>query len=112
MAYRVSKQIEREMRAALRKEINRQGLIDTGLLYDSIEVYAEIDDFGVMEVTVDAMDYIKFLWVPYKLDQFIYSGNMVSRAYAGWLYERAKKYPLLDFGSNNFKATIVFNIPE
>lgn len=108
---RVSKSIEREWRNALRRLIRKRGLIDTGLLVESVEIRANIDDFGVLEIDIESVDYIKYLYEPYKLDEFIYTSNLVSRAYAGWVAEKAKQFPLIDW-SMKLKPKIVVNLPE
>lgn len=106
---RVLKSIERDWRNALRRLIRARGLVDTGLLVESVEITADIDEFGVLEIDVQAVDYIKYLFEPYGLEDFVYYSNIVSRAYMEWLNEKKKQYPLVDWGAK-FKPKIVITL--
>lgn len=108
---RVLKTIERDWRNALRRLIRKRGLVDTGLLVESVEISAEIDDFGVLEINIDAVDYIKYLYEPYNLGEFVYYDNIVSRAYMEWLNVKAKQYPMINW-KTKFKPKIVVNLPD
>jgi hypothetical protein len=108
---RVAGQIEREWRNALRRLVKSKGLYDTGALYESIEVYAEIDNFGVLEITVEAMDYIKYLFEPFGLIDFVYYSNIVSKAYAEWISIKQKQFPMIEWGGN-WTPKIIVNLPD
>jgi hypothetical protein len=108
---RVRAQIERDWKSALKRLIKSKGLYDTGALYDSIEISAEIDDFGVLEITIDAMDYIKYLFETFGLIDFVYYSNIVSRAYAEWISIKQKQFPMVDW-AGKWTPRIVVNLPE
>lgn len=108
---RVLKSIERDWRNALRRLIRQRGLVDTGALVESVEVSAEIDDFGVCEITIDAVDYIKYLYEPFKLYEFVNYSNIASRAYFQWLNEKAKQFPFVDW-KGKWQPKIIVNLPE
>lgn len=108
---RVLKTIERDWRNALRRLIRREGLVDTGLLVESVEVWAEIDEFGVLEINIEAVDYIKYLYEPYDLGRFVYESNIVSRAYMEWINLKAQQYPFIDW-KQKLKPKIIVNLPE
>lgn len=110
---RLSRSKERDIRNALRREIRRQGLIDTGLLHDSIEIQANINDAGVLFIEVFAVDYINYLWEPYKLYNFIYKGDLISLAYMQWIDYMTKKNPAFGFLKKAERnARVVFELPE
>lgn len=106
---RVLKTIERDWRNALRRLIRARGLVDTGLLVESVEITANIDEFGVLEIDVEAVDYIKYLYNEYNLEDFVYEKNIVSRAYMEWLNIKKQQYPLIDWGVK-FKPRIVVTL--
>jgi hypothetical protein len=108
---RVLKTIERDWRNALRRLIRKRGLVDTGLMVESVEIWAEIDDFGVLEINIEAVDYLKYLYEPFNLGEFVYEDNIVSRAYMEWTQEKAKDFPFIDW-KRKFKPRIIVNLPE
>ena len=101
---------QRQFTEALKKQIKKQGLIDTGALYESIDCTVSIDEFGVMTVDVYAMDYIKYLWFPYSLDKFVYTGNFIWTSYAQWTDYKTKQQPIINWKVDN--PRIVFNLPD
>lgn len=118
---RVKAVVERKMRAALRAEIKAKGLIDTGLMYESVEVYAEIDDFGVMEITIDGMFYIKYHWDMFRLFDFINrkdipgwgtTKGLIIEAYEPWIRRKTKDIPIINWGGITKNAKVIFNLPE
>jgi hypothetical protein len=100
---------QRQFREALKKEIKQQGLIDTGALYESIDVNVTIDEFGVMTVDVYSVEYLKYLFYEYSLDNFLERGNFVSSSYKEWTEYKIAQNPTLDWKVTNPKIIIELN---
>lgn len=88
---------QRQFTEGLRKEIKNAGLIETGTLYGSIDISVTIDDNGVMTLDIYAVEYLKYLWFGYNLENFVYKGAYLWTAYAQWLDYMTKKYPSLNW---------------
>lgn len=97
MAFKPKQWTQREFTEGLKKEVKEKGLIQTGALYESIDCSVEIDEYGVMTVTIYAMPYLKYLWFEYSLDKFVRRGTFVWAAYAQWTAYKVKRQPLLDW---------------
>lgn len=110
MGFKPKQWVQRLFTEGLKREIKERGLIDTGTLYASIDINIDIDDYGVMTIDVYAVDYLKYLWFAYNLEQFVYKGSYVWSAYAQWTAWKVTQNPLLTWKVDDPK--IIFNLPE
>lgn len=114
---------QRKITLGLKTEINRRGLINTGLLYDSVQCGVEISDSGVMYVNIYAPVneygdvYLMYLWDRFKLMDFVYNSTArdgIANSYMQWVASMVKRFPNLNFqelkGKVENNPKIVFNI--
>lgn len=112
MAFRLPQWLQRQFTEGLKKEIKQQGLIETGALYESIDCRVEIDEFGVMTITVFSVDYLKYLWFAYNLEKFVYKGSFLWAAYAQWTAYKVRQNPTLNWRVNERNMSIVFELED
>lgn len=89
----------------LRKIIAEEALIDTGALYDSIRINAQIPALGELEIQINAMYYFGFLnngtvnMLPFdlcaKLTDRLNANGITAEIYAQYTEWMTKRYPIL-----------------
>jgi hypothetical protein len=89
----------------LRKIIASEALIDTGALYDSIRINAQIPALGELEIQINAMYYFGFLnngtrnMLPFdlcaKLTDQLNADGTTAEIYAQYTEWMTKRYPIL-----------------
>lgn len=62
MAYRAKRREEGRLARLFQKVIKEKDLIDTGLLYRSVDVNVQVTNAGLMLVDVSSQDYLKYLY--------------------------------------------------
>ena len=99
MAYQVSEVIEKKMSRRLQRLIRKKNLIDTGALWRSIDITAEVDDAGFIDVKIYSEDYLKYLDERFTVTSDFVNARgfkeLVREIYEGWIPYMIKKYPLL-----------------
>jgi hypothetical protein len=100
MAFQVSEEIENKMKRRFQRLIRKNGLIDTGALWRSIDITATISDAGQLHIKVYSEDYLKYLD-----ERFVLSSDFVNargfatiaaEAYTEWVQYMTRRFPLLE----------------
>lgn len=111
MAYWVPpRSVQRDLRNELRRYIREtKHLVDTGLMWESTEVEAEIDRGGTMTITVYSTNYLKYQWDKERLYEFPRK-QTIENAYAGWILKKMKEEPMRNW--KNVRADIQFDLKD
>ncbi len=121
--YKVKYALRNRLARSLQAEIQKQGLIDYGTLYDSIRISAvKSDRLNELSITINAMYYYLFLDAgtvrgiePHFITQYWLdrpdTRAVLNEIIADFIKWQVKEYPLLDVAKilSNPKVTIDFN---
>jgi hypothetical protein len=107
--FRPKQWVQRQFRDGIKRAIKDNGLIDTGAMYDSIDVDVSIDEFGVMTVEIYSVEYLKYHWERFNLDRFVDYGNFVWAAYAQWTAYKVEQNPMLTWNVTDPKIIFELN---
>tara|TARA_R110000772_G_scaffold186495_1_gene297687 strand:+ start:1938 stop:2273 length:336 start_codon:yes stop_codon:yes gene_type:complete len=109
MSFRPKQFVQRLFRDQLKKEILDNDLYDTGAMYESIDVNVTVDELGVMYINIYSVDYLKYHWDRFNLEDFVYRGSGVELAYRQWAAWMLEKFPNLQWNLPAPKVIVNLN---
>ena len=99
MAFQVSEKIENQMARRFQRLIRKRNLIDTGSLWRSIDITAEVDDSGFIKIKIFSEDYLKYLDERFTLTSDFTRARgfnkLVRDIYAEWITYMIRRFPRL-----------------
>lgn len=98
MAFRATRNHERQLIRIFQKVIKENELIDTGALYKAVDVNVQITNAGLMLIDVSSMDYLKYLYERFfLLENFMAkpeTKKVTQEIFKDFVQEIVKKYPM------------------